>query len=169
MKRCYKCKQEKPLTEFARSKAERDGLFGWCRPCHAENRKRYKKPPLDAVGKAKRYRKWREWADKNQESIKERKRKYGQENREKIAVYMKPRSAARRAKKIRAQPGWADPEEIKKFYTEATILTRLTGVKHHVDHIVPLKNSRVCGLHTPANLRVVTEEFNLKKGNKFRG
>src|SRR3990167_6068733 len=33
MKRCPRCGELKPFSEFHRSRANRDGLFGYCKPC----------------------------------------------------------------------------------------------------------------------------------------
>lgn len=74
------------------------------------------------------------------------------------------------AKKRGACPQWLTSEEheqIKGFYAEARRMTKLTGVKHVVDHIVPLRGETVCGLHVPWNLQILTELENLKKGNKL--
>jgi len=36
-----------------------------------------------------------------------------------------------------------------------------------VDHIVPLKSSTVCGLHTQANLQILPSVDNSRKGNHW--
>jgi 5-methylcytosine-specific restriction endonuclease McrA len=53
------------------------------------------------------------------------------------------------------------------MYLEAQRLTKLTGERYVVDHIIPLRSDIVCGLHVPWNLRVMTQEENLKKSNKL--
>ena len=56
---------------------------------------------------------------------------------------------------------------IRNLYLQAMALTKITGEKYVVDHIIPLINPIVCGLHVPWNLRVITQEENLKKSNKI--
>lgn len=51
-------------------------------------------------------------------------------------------------------------EEIKKIYFNCP-------EGHHVDHIMPLNNSNLCGLHVPWNLQYLPAEENLKKSNKL--
>jgi 5-methylcytosine-specific restriction endonuclease McrA len=68
-----------------------------------------------------------------------------------------------------ATPKWLSPEqrmEIRLKYRLAIELSRATGVRHAVDHEVPIQGEEVCGLHVPWNLRVITQEKNLKKSNK---
>lgn len=73
----------------------------------------------------------------------------------------------RQAHVRRATPDWANVCAIKEMYVLAAKLTLESGVEHHVDHIIPLRGSQVCGLHTPDNLQVITKEHNLLKGNKY--
>lgn len=76
----------------------------------------------------------------------------------------------RYASKVKATPKWLSEgqlAEIKVFYDEAARLTLKTGVKHQVDHVIPLLNDRVCGLHVPWNLQVLTKSQNQAKGNRF--
>jgi 5-methylcytosine-specific restriction endonuclease McrA len=69
-----------------------------------------------------------------------------------------------------ATPKWLSADqkmEIRLKYRLAIELSRATGVRHAVDHEIPLQGEDVCGLHVPWNLRVITQEENLKKSNKL--
>ena len=72
----------------------------------------------------------------------------------------------RRARKLNATPSWADLEKIKKVYEKAQWLSKLTGLKYHVDYIIPLKGKNVCGLHCWANLQILEASLNCSKRNK---
>jgi 5-methylcytosine-specific restriction endonuclease McrA len=73
-----------------------------------------------------------------------------------------------RARQIRtATPPWADSKEISMFYCRAQTRTQNTGIEHVVDHMIPIKHPLVCGLHTPANLRVITLVENARKHNRW--
>lgn len=72
-----------------------------------------------------------------------------------------------RRKLRRATPKWSETAEIKALYVEAKRLSDSTGVRHSVDHVLPLKGEYVCGLHVLANLQILTYEANVRKGNKY--
>lgn len=77
---------------------------------------------------------------------------------------------ARRRKHRDATPPWLtrnQKSEIRQLYQIAITMTKTTGEQYVVDHIVPLRGNDVCGLHVPWNLRVITQEENLKKSNKL--
>jgi 5-methylcytosine-specific restriction endonuclease McrA len=77
---------------------------------------------------------------------------------------------ARRRKHRQATPKWLtrkQKSEIRQLYQIAITMTKTTGEQYVVDHIVPLRSEFVCGLHVPWNLRVITQEENLKKSNQL--
>ena len=77
---------------------------------------------------------------------------------------------ARSRKHREATPKWLSRKqrsEIRQIYQIAITMTQTTGEQYVVDHIVPLRSHEVCGLHVPWNLRVITQEENLKKSNKL--
>lgn len=64
-----------------------------------------------------------------------------------------------------ATPVWADKKAIEEIYVKARMLTLSTGIKHEVDHIVPIKGIDVSGLHVENNLQILTKSENRKKWN----
>lgn len=73
----------------------------------------------------------------------------------------------RNARKILASPAWANVSAMKAVYVRAAELTKETGIKHHVDHVVPLQSRKVCGLHVENNLQILTAKQNQEKSNKW--
>jgi hypothetical protein len=111
------------------------------------------------------------WKSNNKEKIQEDNRQWREENKEYHKKLIKgweqkhPQRkrlacATRRAKKLKATPIWANKEEIKSIYDNCP-----AGCE--VDHIIPLQNHFVCGLHVPNNLQYLTLKKNREKGNKF--
>lgn len=83
--------------------------------------------------------------------------------------YYFAKSQARRGVQRQAIPKWLDDQqwsEIEKIYSECSRRSEETGVKHEVDHIVPLRGDSVSGLHVPWNLQILTAEENRAKGAK---
>ena len=79
-------------------------------------------------------------------------------------------TSVRKRRHKNATPSWVTKEQklmMRQLYLEAMKLTKLTGERYVVDHIVPLINPTVCGLHVPWNLRLITQAENLKKSNKL--
>lgn len=104
---------------------------------------------------------------KNPDLYKEIQRAANKRFRENHPEDVAAREQKRRASKLQAMPFWADRAEILSVFLLARALRDATGLKYHVDHVIPLQHPLVCGLHVQANLRVVSAADNLSKHNKF--
>ena len=108
----------------------------------------------------------KQYREKNRDAILLRKKEWTSKNMWRFT----PHTAKRRAAKLKRMPCWLTEEDkiqIKNIYKEAAIRTKETGIKWHVDHIIPLQGETVSGLHIPSNLRVITAHENRSKHNKW--
>jgi hypothetical protein len=186
MKLCTSCGETKPLSEFSKDKTRKDGHQSFCKECRKKSshewfvkNKEYKatydkardKELVSAIRK-KSYSKHKEnilkakkeWYDNNKEHVAEQKKKWRTDNKATVNAS----NAKRRAMRSQATPAWADLEKIKAMYNVAQYFDWISGgfVKHHVDHIVPLRGKNVCGLHVENNLQILIDKDNLRKSNK---
>lgn len=77
------------------------------------------------------------------------------------------RAAKRRVKVKEVTPSWSDEAQVRQIYKTCQNLNRMFPMlEFHVDHVVPLVNDAVCGLHSHTNLQILVGEENLSKGNR---
>lgn len=151
---------------------------GSCVECMKEdwavdNEKRKSNPKSEAAKAAgKRY------YERNKEAViaraaarpVEEKRRLQAQYKDRNVDVVRADTSVRKRRHREATPKWLTPEQkqaMRQLYIQARKLTALTGERYVVDHIVPLRSHEVCGLHVPWNLRVITQEENLKKSNKL--
>jgi hypothetical protein len=100
----------------------------------------------------------------------EDKRRYKKNHKINNPDMYKEMTSLRRRRFRDATPKWltdVQKMEIRLKYRLAIELSRSTGERYAVDHIVPLHGESVCGLHVPWNLQVLTQKDNLLKYNKL--
>lgn len=75
-----------------------------------------------------------------------------------------------RCKKLKCIPLYARTAKHKSEILKIYVLAQLKSTsrqRFQVDHILPLNNSLVCGLHVATNLQIITQKKNSVKGNIF--
>lgn len=143
---CSTCKDSKMLEDFPKNKTSADGFGTVCLEC----RKEYDRIRYETKG----------------ESIRVRVKRYRKANLPKVNAA----DAAKIKKRKRATPKWLNwfhRAQIEEFYELAAAKSVQTGVEHHVDHVVPIKGKKVCGLNVPWNLQLLSAKDNMRKHAKF--
>lgn len=102
----------------------------------------------------------------NSEHYKNVSKSWRRVNKEKCRIQW----SARDKRLKQATPKWLSEKqffEIESFYWLAKLQNQLNDMSYNVDHIIPLHNKSVCGLHVPWNLQILEESANKSKSNKL--
>lgn len=138
-----------------------------------DNERRKGKPKsAAAVAAGRRY------YEKNREAViaraaarpAEEKRRARSDYKDRNVDVVRADTSVRKRRHRDATPSWllkTERLQMRELYVQARKLTAVTGERYVVDHIVPLRGESVCGLHVPWNLRVITQDENLRKSNKL--
>lgn len=166
MKVCTKCSATKPLEEFHKRAASKDGLMPLCKVCANAATSKWakdnpeKKRVANREGHAANSEKARARASKWQKDNPEKKRAIGRKWIKDNPGKVNANHAKYRAAKIFRTPVWADLKAIEQFY-----INRPPG--YHGDHEIPLQGELVSGLHVLSNLQYLTGPENQSKSNSF--
>lgn len=170
---CSKCKQFKDQTSFSKNRSAKSGFTNNCKACCAA----YQKINKTIVKRAndKYYSKNSVKVNKrsialrnmNIQKYKEYCKKYQKENSGKMSYH----TSKYRTSKLHRTPKWLTPRDLFKIelmYAIADRLSRITKIKHEVDHIIPLQGKNISGLHIFENLQLLTASDNRHKKNRFQ-
>lgn len=188
---CKTCKIQKDFSNYGISKKHKDGYLASCKTCEKKKKALfYKNNPESLKRDRERTKKWKK---QNKDRVKYLDSKYRKKNRKKLNKKSKERyrtdkesilkhkrkyeknnphirakiKTKRRMAERKAIPDWSETEKIKTVYKKAKWLGKITGLKYHVDHIVPIQGKDVCGLHVWANLQILEVSINCSKQDKY--
>lgn len=176
-KECKECECSKDIVEFNKDYSAADGYKNSCRECSSKKRKVYREKNDQVIKHKKRedyrinkeqiLRKKREQYALEPQPIRDRQNRYGKNNKAKRVASVNNR----RNRIKRSQPKWTSEykSEMEELHNMRLKLENTTGIKYHLDHIIPLTNSQVSGLDVPWNIQVLSASENTSKNNQFDG
>lgn len=149
MKRCTKCGEEKPLSEFEKEKRKKDGMSSWCLKCHNEQKRRYRAANREKM--REKDHKWkaanpekalaaaRKWKATNPEKVRELNHKWRAAHPEKVREHERNHHALKKGnggKITDAECLW-----LKEFYNYTCLCCerKEPEIKLELDHVIPLK------------------------------
>jgi hypothetical protein len=184
-KKCTQCLTIKPISEFHKRKAIKSGYRSECKDCGCSRRNKY-----HYNNHSKSITSSKKWKEKNKEILKAYAEKYYKNNKDVLSLkkqeYNIRTKEQRQAYRLKNKARYAMHKATRRFlekassvyndelnsfiieecYSLAKIRSEITGIKWHVDHIVPLNGKNVCGLHVGINLQVIPAFINMRKSNK---
>ena len=125
---CSRCKVEKGVDDFYKTKYLKCGLTSYCKGCCSKNTAKYNRENSEKVKK-----RWDEWKNNNPEKLKKYKTKWKTSNTEKIKKYYE-----NNADKIK--------EKSREYYAHNSINVNKCNAEYKKEFIVNLKDEYIKGL-----------------------
>jgi hypothetical protein len=107
-----------------------------------------------------------EWTKRNKEQSKQAIKLWKSTNKDAVDAS----TAKRRASKLQATASWygeLDELVMVEAFDLARLRYRTTGIKWHIDHMIPLQAKEASGIHCASNIQVIPEKLNVSKANKM--
>jgi 5-methylcytosine-specific restriction endonuclease McrA len=187
MKRCTGCGQEKPIEEFHRSRAARDGHTPRCKVCNNAASERRRKTSPEAVKAS--YRKWyiekgyrntdrriersREWRRQHPERMRHLRQQWAAANQDRLRIYRRKRrdlhpdvSRVKRHRERARKHGakgkvtFKDLQGLRQWFGNRCAACGADGPLA-LDHIIPLSHG---GDHRVENLQFLCVPCHDRKG-----
>lgn len=156
-KKCSKCGEMKPPTEYYKDKSRHDGLARLCRQCDSARARKWR----DANADRQRLNQ-RQWRMENADRDRERKRAWERENPDKhyahTTAYHRANPHVAWASRYRDRARRVGVDPVVERFTKAEVIDRYgdschyceTGGFEQIDHYVPVSKG---GPHTLDNVR----------------
>lgn len=151
MKKCTVCKEIKPLIEYSTNRSEKDKHNKRCKVCTAAYGREWR-----ATHKERALKTSRKFERKNRKKRRNKCKKWRSNNREKSRAY----AAKRKLAILNRTLSTLFDKEIEEIYKNCP-------KGYEVDHIIPLQNPLVSGLHVPWNLQYLPSAKNRSKHNRI--
>lgn len=186
MKKCSKCKIEKPLDDFHKDSSKKDGLCSKCKPCfrayYKANKERiaeYKEANQDMIAKYNKA-----YLQANRKKINEQKKEYSRNRRKNDPLYKLKANLRSRtniafkaggySKNSKTQEMLGVDWEVVSAHIERQFTEGMTWDnygKWHVDHVIPLASAKtekeIRKLCHYSNLQPLWAEENLRKNGRI--
>lgn len=170
LKRCCTCKDDKPVTEFCKSKKTKDGYQNGCKKCAAKSSKKYAQRNPDKKKEAnkkarekvtnedrvKRAEKQRAYHHANRDRLNAKRREYCKRNRQIISTVDAASRKKRRKAIIPVGENKVTPDFLRKL-KEVTLFCENCSIlasekEFDLDHIIPIA---IGGKHEKINVRYI--------------
>ena len=177
MKTCSKCNTEKPLTEFVKNKARKDGVSVYCKPCTKEyfSTPKWKEYENNRNKKRSKTEGYKSYQSKYQMKLNNEKYKSDPIFKLKTNFRNRIRKYIDR-KSVPSQSILGCSWQTFKEYIEGKFQTGMTWDNHsqfgwHLDHIIPLASAKtedeLYKLNHYTNLQPLWWRYNLSKNDKI--
>lgn len=161
MKECFKCGLTQPLENFHKHSRMKDGRLNKCKSCVVKDVANWRLKNPDCRKKEHEKVRDKKGGRTREQYFKERfANKIGRR-----ASSLKYSYKRRRTQEKCLQTEW-DIFVFEEAFKLAALREQVTGIKWHVDHIIPMFHKQVCGLNVAENIQVVPASWNVKKGNR---
>lgn len=172
-KRCTRCGEDRPVDQFGRNKANRDGLQSWCRKCSLDHHYKYQAAHPE---KAREYAK--RWKKKNPAAVRasgaRARAAWTGRERAMAAGYAKAWKArnpdknrairhARRARESSAPGSFSDTQLRARWDMWGGLCWMCGDIADSLDHVIALSRG---GTNWPANLRPACRSCNSRKQDR---